>query len=333
MWICPTCGSTNESDWETCIICGTTRQTARDAQRPRKNSVTVPVEELMEADPIPDRPPMDGGPTVLDGFAELPQEPAMGQEQGYVPPAAPVYAAPVYADPAVEPQRTASPFVQPPRSRGGGMSMGILIGVLLGLLVMAMVLVVLNSGKVPPELDEEPADEPVGDQEEPSSDPSESTGTSIIMISVTEESLNAYSMLKVTGASSTSDLIYEGERFSASKMADGDLGTSWQEGVDGLGEGQCVTLYLDGEQSVSLIRIAPGNQISREGFQHNSRPRMVRFVFSDGSSYEWEFEDKMGFVKLKLSTPVKTSYVQIVLLSAYDASYQDTGFSEVEFYH
>ena len=323
MWSCPTCGSTNESDWESCIICGTSRQTARDALRPRKGSVTVPVEELMDVDSIPDPVSPEGPPTVLGGFAAQPPEPPTAMGGGFVPPYPPPQASP---EPyAAAPQPVAWEGERP-AGRRTGINLGIVIGALVGLMALCVALVLLTGGEPDPEptVDPTPIVTPMPDPE-----PIVSTSLSI---SVTEESKSAFTKLKVTGSSSSSDLVYEGTRFSAAKLLDGDLGSGWQEGVSGLGEGESVTLYLDGEQSVSMIRLAPGNQQNAEAFRLNSRPRVVRFVFSDGNSIEWEFADEMGFVQLKLGQPVRTSYVQIILVSAYDAQYQDTGFSEVELY-
>jgi hypothetical protein len=317
MWRCPTCGSTNEAEWETCIICGTSREQAKKAQAPRKNSVTVPVEELQEEAFRPKPPSPDEVSTEWGGFAALPPEQIPEADVGELQP----------PTPSPGPERlpaTKAAYAPPPAPSHAESAVKILV-VALALIVACLAVAVFALDLL------SPATEPT-DQSEESGQEEHTDSITSMVLTRTNESLSRYTRLKVTDAVASSELFYEGSWFYAGFAVDGDMATSWQEGVPGLGEQEYLTLYLDGEQTLSVIRIACGNHYSDSAFALNSRPKTLRFVFSDGTQCEWEFEDSREIVQLKLENPVRTRYVQIVLLDAYDASYQDTGISEIELY-
>ena len=151
-------------------------------------------------------------------------------------------------------------------------------------------------------------------------------------IRVAEVNLSDYTKLTVSSAEASSELVYEGERFYASYVVDGDVTSSWQEGANGLGIGESITLHFKDAKDVSVITIAPGYQLNKVAFQNNGRPAKLRFEFSDGTSCEVTIPDEMGTVQLLLSAPVRTEYVRVVILSAYSAEWEDTAISEIQFY-
>ena len=120
-------------------------------------------------------------------------------------------------------------------------------------------------------------------------------------------------------------------RFPAGRAIDGDRASSWQEGVEGYGVGESLTLRFAQTTQVSVIEIFPGFADSEYTFYVNSRPRSLRFTFSDGRSCTFEFEDKFSTQGhlLALSEPVLTDFIQITIEDTYDAAWQDTAISEV----
>lgn len=119
--------------------------------------------------------------------------------------------------------------------------------------------------------------------------------------------------------------------FPASQAIDGRTDTSWQEGVEGLGEGESITLWFDGPTSVSVLRLYAGYTRDTETYRLNGKPRELRFEFSTGESCTFELTDSFGGKDLALSRAVTTTYVKITILSAYDSEsrWKDTAISEV----
>lgn len=119
--------------------------------------------------------------------------------------------------------------------------------------------------------------------------------------------------------------------FPPSYAIDGRTDTSWQEGVEGLGEGESITLWFDGPTSVSVLRIFPGYTMDEAAYRLNGRPCELRFAFSTGESCTIVLADSFGGKDLALSRAVTTTYVKITILSVYDSEsrWKDTAISEV----
>ena len=119
--------------------------------------------------------------------------------------------------------------------------------------------------------------------------------------------------------------------FPPSYAIDGRTDTSWQEGVEGLGEGESITLWFDGPTSVSVLRIFPGFTRDETTFRLNGKPCELRFAFSTGESCTIVLADSFGGKDLALSRAVTTTYVKITILSVYDSEsrWKDTAISEV----
>ena len=82
-------------------------------------------------------------------------------------------------------------------------------------------------------------------------------------------------------AYASSVVAQEGYDNSAMVAVDGLLETSWQEGVDGNGEGQYLEVYLDGEHAIKYLILNLGNWRSSDWFYDNrwesiQRPRNSR---------------------------------------------------------
>lgn len=118
---------------------------------------------------------------------------------------------------------------------------------------------------------------------------------------------------------------------SAELAIDGRPDTSWQEGVEGMGEGESLTLRFASPQEVSALRLYTGYTYDERTYRQNGRPRSLLLEFSNGESCTVVLDDLMDRKDLALSRPVATEYLRITILSVYtyDIKWEDTAISEV----
>ena len=115
---------------------------------------------------------------------------------------------------------------------------------------------------------------------------------------------------KVSKAEASSTYTEEGN-YNASRVMDGKQGTSWVEGEEGSGLGSFVELTLDGEQTLSGIRVWGGDWYSEEYWSRANRPKDLELTFSDGSTEKITLEDAFKSQVFTFSKPVKTTSVKI----------------------
>ena len=120
---------------------------------------------------------------------------------------------------------------------------------------------------------------------------------------------------------------------SPANIIDGDLSSAWVEDAAGQGEGESVTIRLDGTYAISGFTINAGYQKSADTYNNNSRPAGLRVTFFDGSSVEVSLEDVNGEQRITFDTAVDTSSVTFTILSVYPGSvYQDTAITEISLF-
>ncbi|HIY01825.1 MAG TPA: protein kinase [Candidatus Blautia faecipullorum] len=118
-----------------------------------------------------------------------------------------------------------------------------------------------------------------------------------------------------------------------SNAIDGSSSTAWVESAAGQGEGEALTLTLNGVYRVSGFRINAGYQKSNDIYYKNSRPAALRVTFSDGSSTDAELGDFIGQQEITFSSAVDTSSVTFSILSVFPGSkYQDTAITEISLF-
>ena len=96
--------------------------------------------------------------------------------------------------------------------------------------------------------------------------------------------------LAFADAYASSVVAQEGYDNSSLVAIDGLLETSWQEGVDGNGEGEYLELYLNGEQPVKYLILNLGNWRSNDWFYDNNRPRSLTIQVGEYTA-TYEFPD------------------------------------------
>lgn len=118
-----------------------------------------------------------------------------------------------------------------------------------------------------------------------------------------------------------------------SNLVDGTVTDAWVEGVSGQGEGQSVTISLNGTHTVSGLVIFAGYQKSDSTYENNSRPSAVTVSFPDGTAWDAWLQDYNGQQIVSFPHGVDTSSVTLTIRSVYPGiKYEDTVISEIMLY-
>jgi len=136
--------------------------------------------------------------------------------------------------------------------------------------------------------------------------------------------------LKITANASSVRLAVQANTYYASNAIDGKRSTAWIEGVDGPGLGEWIRFDFDREINLHRILIQPGYFKSPQIWAENNRIESLTAYFSDGSSRELTFADRMESQKVDVGS-VKTRWVRFVIKSVYYGTDPDTAISEVAF--
>ncbi len=122
-----------------------------------------------------------------------------------------------------------------------------------------------------------------------------------------------------------------GNRYEAEYMIDGDEATSWQEGVDGAGEGQVFTVEFVDNPRVDYVVIYNGNHKSEELYYNNNRICSMNVII-DGQSSNVEMADTMDPQVIHITGAEDVSQIQFEIVSVYSGDkYNDTCVAEVQF--
>ncbi|HEV8588787.1 MAG TPA: discoidin domain-containing protein [Pyrinomonadaceae bacterium] len=138
------------------------------------------------------------------------------------------------------------------------------------------------------------------------------------------------SPLKISATASSIRLAVQANTYYASNAIDGKRTTAWIEGVDGPGIGEWIRFDFDREINLHRILWQPGYFKSPMIWSQNNRLASVTAEFSDGSSREITFADRMDSQKTDAGS-VRTKWVRFVIKSVYYGTDPDTALSEVAF--
>jgi cytoskeletal protein RodZ len=137
--------------------------------------------------------------------------------------------------------------------------------------------------------------------------------------------------LKITASASSLRLAVQSNTYYAANAIDGKRSTAWIEGdVDGPGLGQWIRFDFDREINLHRILIQPGYFKSPAIWAQNNRIATLTAYFSDGSSRDLNFSDRMDSQKVDIGS-VKTRWVKLVVKSVYYGTDPDTAISEIAF--
>lgn len=159
------------------------------------------------------------------------------------------------------------------------------------------------------------------------------TPKSIATVSLIEmlplQTLTKISVISVNASSylSTTDTTYDAE-----KLIDGNVNTSWQDGVDGFGENENLTFKINNKENVCYIIIYNGNQISDEHFYNNNRVKDMVIVIN-GVEKDITLPDSKDAQVIQIDCNTAITSIEFIIKSVYAGIvYNDTCISEVEFY-
>lgn len=137
--------------------------------------------------------------------------------------------------------------------------------------------------------------------------------------------------LKITASASSIRLAVQSNTYYAANAIDGKRSTAWIEGeVDGPGLGEWIRFDFDREINLHRILIQPGYFKSPAIWAQNNRLATVTAYFSDGTSRDLNFNNRMDSQKVDVGS-VRTKWVRFVIKSVYYGTDPDTAISEVAF--
>lgn len=136
--------------------------------------------------------------------------------------------------------------------------------------------------------------------------------------------------LKITASASSVRLAVQSNTYYPANAIDGKRVTAWIEGADGPGLGEWIRFDFDREINLHRILIQPGYFKSPQIWAENNRLATVTAQFSDGSSRDLTFADRMESQKVDVGS-IKTRWVRFVIKSVHYGTDPDTPLSEVAF--
>lgn len=151
----------------------------------------------------------------------------------------------------------------------------------------------------------------------------------------TTEPTDFRSMTQITGVTATATSFLVGTKLSygPENAIDGDLMTSWQEGVSGYGKGESIRFDFSKKQDVACMLIYGGAFKSQDSFWENGRLKTFLLQFSDGAAYSYEADDSFEPMAIYFDEPISTSYVILILDEAFQGNkYEDMVIAEVVFF-
>ena len=194
--------------------------------------------------------------------------------------------------------------------------------------------------KPTPEPTQEPTPEPTPEPtQEPEPTPEIQPGGAL-RTKLAEESRAAqleqegYAKLKMSSAEASSQIYQAGVDNSPYVLYDGQDWSSWQDGVEGEGIGENITLTFDGEHAVRFIKIRLGNWYGDDNYYYeaNNRPENVTFELGE-ESFSITFPDEKKEHIVELSKDITASQMKLTIDSVYKGSiYDDTCINEVTIY-
>jgi hypothetical protein len=150
-------------------------------------------------------------------------------------------------------------------------------------------------------------------------DPSASTTTTEPPLKVRPKATLSSSALKGTSTAS----------FQATNLVDGDLTTTWIEGVKGTGLGEWVRFEFSRPTVLARIEFANGYQKDAARFAAHPRVGLVNVEFSSGEAYLVELQDTQELQYI-LPASEAIEWVKLVIVSVYPGeTNEDTALTEV----
>jgi len=138
--------------------------------------------------------------------------------------------------------------------------------------------------------------------------------------------------LKITGTSASSSTPGdENVNYEPANLTDGKQSSVWAEGAEGSGLGSWVQVDLDGEQTITGLRLWNGNWYTHDFWERHSRIKDLEVEFSDGSIEKFVLKDQKLPEEIRFSKAKKTSSVKLKIRGVYSGNtFSDTCLSEIK---
>ncbi len=152
-----------------------------------------------------------------------------------------------------------------------------------------------------------------------------------LAINAVEEDVLAFELITIDSIDADSFLTSKkGITYPPENMIDGDLLTSWQEGMEDYGQG--CKLVLSCSRTPRYIVIHNGNQRDAKSFEQNNRLKDVLITINN-QTVPIELKDTMNAQIFEISGEITISRMEIEIQSVYEGSkYNDTCIAEFECY-
>ncbi len=138
--------------------------------------------------------------------------------------------------------------------------------------------------------------------------------------------------MPVIGCLQSSSLVTEHGQFDAIYSVDGDLGTSWQEGAEGNGEGESLEFILPQPERIAAVSIYNGKFTDEASFYANARAKRI-IIEIGGIKYPVELDNMMQKQSFRFLYAPKSDKIKFTVDSAYPGDvWSDLCISELEFY-
>ena len=144
---------------------------------------------------------------------------------------------------------------------------------------------------------------------------------------------DGYGQAGVASSTATSTISQDGVDNDPHVLYDGAYWSSWQEGVDGPGKGESVTLTFDKLYRVRCIALKLGNWYHDISYYtRNNRPKQLTFVMGS-QQFTVDFPDEKQVQYVEFSDDVECNSMQIIIDDVYSGDqYDDTCICEVTTY-
>ena len=136
---------------------------------------------------------------------------------------------------------------------------------------------------------------------------------------------------RVVEATASSRLPDRGSiSYAPARAIDGDPRTAWNEGAQGTGVGERLTLRLRAPTWVGRVVVHNGYQRTARSFVNNARAARIRITLAPGRRQVVDLLDREGAQAITLAEPALTQGIEIEILAVYDGNrYEDLALSEV----
>ena len=152
------------------------------------------------------------------------------------------------------------------------------------------------------------------------------------LVDASSAQISEYRQISLVSANASSVVSQAGYDNSPGVAIDGRDETSWQEGVDGYGYGQYLTVSFDGTHDVKYLALKLGNWRSDDYYYSNGRPSRITIQIADFSAQISVPDERREFF-IELNEAYPANSVTITIEDVYPGTqWEDTCIAEVKAY-